>query len=177
MVWATVDSKTWKALKAKHPAHWERLHTFATRWRRSVGSVALLGPTGIGKSAACAALLARILDTSVERREVDFQWALGVRFVDAAELIVARRNSRLGSEADMVEDAKGATLLVLDELGFEASSPVPFEVVNERYRTGLPTIITTGRAEVEFSKRYGSAFIRRIRDRGTVLDFWEKKAP
>lgn len=180
MRWAHLGSEQWAKVEHKEP----RMGEFARRWNRNAGSTLILGPTGSGKTAAAIALLTRILNRASNPEETsrNVRWALGMRFVDAAELVVARRNSRLGDEADLVEKAKSASLLVLDELGFETFSQVPYEVVNARYMSGAPTIITSGLRRSrqggkyvdEFAARYGASFMRKITDRGGVINLWEK---
>jgi DNA replication protein DnaC len=175
MRWARLGTPEWGKVEAKE----RRVGEFVRRWNRDAGSVLILGPTGVGKTAAAIALMLRILNRAgkPEESERNVRWALGMKFVDASELVVARRNSKLGDEAGLVEQAKRASLLVLDELGFETFSQVPYEVVNARYLSGAPTIITSGlqssKRGNEFANRYGAAFMRRITDRGGVINLWE----
>lgn len=177
MRWARLGTPEWGKVEAKE----RRVGDFVRRWNRDAGSVLILGPTGAGKTAAAIALMFRILNraSKPEETERNVRWALGMKFIDASELGVARRNSKLGDEAGLVEQAKRASLLVLDEVGFEPFTQVPYEVVNARYLAGSPTIITSGllcskRKNVnEFAKRYGAAFMRRITDRGGIINLWE----
>lgn len=181
MRWARFGTPEWAKVEAAEP----RVAEFARRWNREAGSVLILGPTGAGKTAAAIALMMRVLSRAAkpEETERNARWAFGMKFIDAAELVVARRNSRLGDEASLVDQAKSASLLVLDELGFETFSAVPYEVINARYLSGAPTIITSGLRKFtrgkqvdEFAKRYGAAFMRRITDRGGVINLWEASA-
>jgi DNA replication protein DnaC len=139
----------------------------------------LLGETGKGKTVSVVALMHRILDRASEAgiSIVDYDWAKRMRFMSAPSLATARRNCALGEEAPLVIEAIMASLLVLDEVGFEVFDPTRdttlFEVLDARYLENKPTIVTSGRTEEEFRARYGAALMRRITDRGMVVNLWE----
>lgn len=169
----TTDPR-WEALTI-HP----RLRELACKWNRKRGAVLVLGDTGVGKTVSTAALLHRILDVASMPgiSLVDYDWARRVRYVSGLSLAIARRNSGLGEESWLVEDSMRASLLVLDELGFEVFDPkrdsTLLEVLDQRYLDNKPTIATSGRTETQFRERYGAAIMRRITDRGTVMNLWE----
>lgn len=154
------------------------------RWHRGLGNGLVTGPTGAGKTVSAAALIHRVLDRVCERgaTTTDFDFARRVRFVDASDLARARRESRLGEEPEILIEASRASLLIIDEMGFEPwhceRDRALFDVLNERYSQGGYTIVTTGRTEVEFRQRYGGALVRRIvdGDRGFVLNLFEEKS-
>lgn len=169
--WARLGSPEFDAIRSK------KARRFAAAWKAHSGSAILLGPTGVGKTAAMVALMNKILD-AVESKpmpESKARWACGMLFTSAADLVVARRNAALGAESPAVEKAVDCSILFLDELGFEAKSTVPFEVVDHRYLAGRPTIITSGLTQPELLTKYGAAFVRRITDRGVgIIDLWEE---
>lgn len=157
-------------------------------WRREAGSTVLWGRTGAGKTIAAVALMHRILD-HVLRNDVDRQmlrFAAGMRFVSALDLALDRRKHPLGkAEAPLVELAKKASLLVLDEVGYEVFEPgrdtTLFEIANDRFgKSQKPTIMTTGLdfrrdgRPVEgwdrFVSRYGEALWRRFRECGVEIE-------
>lgn len=146
-------------------------------WRGGDAGLLITGPSGCGKTTACVAKMRLILDTARDKdvpRE-KFKFAARMRFVVAADLAIARRQWPLGGgEAPAVEEAMRASLLVLDEIGYEstADTAVP-ETIDARYRRGLPTVVTTGLRFNEVEKRYGEATTRKFLGRGKVVDAWK----
>ncbi len=145
----------------------------AYAWKRAEGSMVLLGRTGAGKTACVVALARRIIETARGRRLplVDMQFAIGLRFISAKDLAQARREHKLGAgESPLEAMANRATLLILDELGYEPQIDSTIsDVVDARYRAGLPIIVTSGLTEVELAGRYGDAVKRRLCERGRVV--------
>lgn len=172
--WAREGSEAFGRVKI-HP-ECQRL----IKWHRGLGNGLVSGPTGAGKTVSAAALVHRILDRVCEHgaTTTDFDFARRIRFVDASDLARARRESKLGEEPEILTEACRASLLVIDEMGFEPwhceRDRALFDVLNERYSQGGHTIVTTGRTEAEFRARYGAALVRRIvdGDRGFVLDLF-----
>ena len=141
-------------------------------------SVVVSGDTGAGKTGGVEAMLYKWLDearSAIKSGPDDDKWP-GFRpsffFVSGHELVGARRNWKIGSEAPIVTEAKKTGLLILDELGFEPSSDLPFEVIDHRYRQRLVTIVTTGRKPNEFRDRYGDAMYRRLTEEGILIEDW-----
>lgn len=149
---------------------------WVTKWSRRAGSVVLTGRTGIGKTIAAVALLHRVLDSARDGKasQPDLRWASRSAFVSAQELAIDRRTHPLGEEAPLVERSKHASLLVLDEVGFEVFQPERdtslFEVLDQRYKQSSPTIVTTALNEQQLRKRYGEALVRRLLDVGKMLE-------
>lgn len=141
-------------------------------WRRRQGGLVLLGPTGCGKTTAAVALAYRILDVARDRAlpAAEMKFAAGMLFVSAKDLAVARRESKLGSMPALERAARGASLLILDELGYETRLDSTIDdLADLRYREGLPTIATSGLTEAEFAARYGDAVKRRLFERSVVV--------
>lgn len=147
-------------------------------YKRADGSLMLLGPTGVGKTAIATACALRVLDLGL-RGKLDrdaMKFAVGIRFVSALDMARVREDTRLGVKPPLMLEAERATLLILDEIGFEKRGTDPTivrDLMWDRARCGKPTIITSGktRAQLEnVSTGYGQPMIRRIEEVGMVID-------
>jgi DNA replication protein DnaC len=151
--------------KITHPG----LRTFAAREDAPTCSALLLGPTGIGKSAAAGLALRRAF---VGGRVSVGGLALergGLRSLPAAlwqyarALAHAARMHPLGQgECEAITNARGASLLILDDLGLERDPAEIVDVVHERYERNRPTWTTSGLTLPQLTERYGEAFVRRL---------------
>lgn len=126
----------------------------------------LVGHTGTGKTSLARAL---IQDMLREAENLDAPtWivdrAEGARYYSIPYIARARMRSKLGSEAPEFDDAMGATVLVLDELGGENKmhADVIEELIFDRIDAGRPTIITTGLSSAAIMERYSAGLARRI---------------
>lgn len=152
----------------------------ALGWRSSKGGqvhgLALLGPTGRGKSTAAHAICDRILRMA-DRGELageDFTRATKLRWTKGRDLADAARRHKLGDGRSPEErEARGASVLVIDELGYEGlvDDVIP-RLLDHRYEKGLPTIVTSGRKREALAERYGEATVRRFTERATVVECW-----
>jgi DNA replication protein DnaC len=138
-------------------------------------SLLICGETGVGKTGGVVARLYGWLDEAVAAAVPESD--VNIRrfephffFVTGHELAGSRRNWKLGEDCPIVLEAKRIELLILDELGFEPASELPFEVIDHRYRQRLVTIVTTGRKPKEFRDRYGDAMYRRLVENGALLE-------
>lgn len=127
------------------------------------GNLTLTGETGAGKTSLVYYAVARAIS--------DSEGAAKFLFVSAFDLGVARRNSRLGEEAELVEEALEAESLIVDDLGSEpaAHAEVLSYVISSRHEDDLETIVTTWMNADELGARYGHGVARRIRDRVTLV--------
>lgn len=145
-------------------------------WKAGDQGLILAGPSGSGKTSACVAKLRRILDLTRDKQvSLDkFRFAARIRFAVAADLALARRKWKLGDgESPAIEEAIGASLLVLDELGYEPTSDTAIpEIIDARSRRAAPTIVTTGLRFAEIQERYGEATARKMICRGKVVEAW-----
>ena len=94
----------------------------------------------------------------------------GARNIESIER--ARREFALGKgEATLVTECLDARLVVLDDIGQEASrgDTAIWDVVDGRYTKCRPTIVTSGLSPVELSDRYGAAFVRRLNQDGRAV--------
>lgn len=93
-------------------------------------------------------------------------------FVSALKLAMARAQSPLGSgEPEIVERARRADLLIVDDLGTERDitlSAVP-DVIHERHLEGLALWVTTWCTRDKLEARYGDGIARRVLERAIVL--------
>lgn len=128
------------------------------------GSRILLGPSGAGKSFSAQVLCHRLA------RRVD-----SIYWTTATNLVRSVRLWPLGSgECPVVERAKSAQFLVIDEWGPEPSDPdgILWEVINHRdaqKALRLRTLATSGRTETEWKERYGAALTRRLTEPGKLV--------
>ncbi len=91
-------------------------------------------------------------------------------FVSSFDLAKARREQRLGKgEADIIESAVKADLLLLDELCAERSVDTALdEVIRARWDNCLPTIYTCGFPRTQILE-YGAGVERRVTEGATVI--------
>lgn len=147
----------------------------ATQRALEASGIVWTGLSGSGKtSLACAAIRGRA--------EYEVSMAMHLRtttrptsmFLRASELAVASKHQSLGEGVpELVKQASGVDLLVLDELGSEPRSPHwtdVEDVVFARYERDLPTWYTTWTDADDIAKRYGDGFARRVFEKATVID-------
>lgn len=165
--------------------HSARILAAVDGWRWGHGSLVLLGPTGIGKTTAAVALVSRLVSEasalpSGHRRA---RAAHSVLFTSAQRLANARRESGLGiGRPSLVERACRVRLLVIDDLGAEPPGDVEIgAILDERYGSQRPVVVTAGLTKGDLATRYSAAFLRRVRECGrregvVVEDFTSRKA-
>ena len=120
--------------------------------------VVFSGPSGSGKTSLAVACL----------RE---RGPFGL-FVSALRLGTARIQAHAGQgEADLVERAIAAPLLLLDEVGGETKTATNAvrDVVFARHDEDRPTWITTGFKGQELAAMYGDGFLRRVTEGALVV--------
>lgn len=164
---------------AKHCADPKRAMDLIQRavWKRDNGNLLFVGPQRIGKTNTVIAIGNRLLDAA-ERPQLtrdDLDFLCGIRFVTGLDLARARSETSFGHEPALIRRAKNATLLILDEIGFEDDKFDPHavrDVVYHRYRMGRssPTLVTSGCTVAELAKRYGAAMVERLTDLGELID-------
>ena len=118
-----------------------------------------MGPSASGKS-SCAVARARASAESGRR----------VLFVSALELVVGRRELRLGQPFEALRDALRADLCLLDGLGEEdehdPGRSAFVDLIFGRHQHGRPTLITTGLTDDQLRRRYSDPLVRRLREEG-----------
>jgi hypothetical protein len=139
----------------------------ALNWRWGGGNLLLLGSTGLGKSTAAAILFRWLLQEGVRLAGKAWSSARFMAWFGAADLLAASREHPFGKgEAPDCQRACRASLLVLDDAGWDRDPGPCSLVLDERYRCGLPTVITSGKTEPELVAHYGAAVVRRMTETG-----------
>lgn len=144
-------------------------------------SAVLAGTTGAGKTSSVIAALRRLRNQA----EADaiatpglqatehpmLNMLAGMWWFTGSELASARRQHPMGQGVSpIVKNAKGAALLIIDELGYEDFSPELSEVIHLRESQRRPTIVTTGLTPAAFRTRYGDATWRKLTTDGLVIE-------
>jgi hypothetical protein len=137
---------------------------------RTTGNVIFMGETGRGKTVGAAHAVFSLW----QRRLAALEPLPKVLFVKHTEISNARRNSRLGQEAQLLDDAAEVEVLVIDDIGQgnDDRDTALFELVDRRYDTAKATIATTGLTVPEFETKVGEALLRRLLEtkrRGRLL--------
>jgi DNA replication protein DnaC len=150
-------------------------------WNREMGSMLVLGATEIGKSKFLTAAALRVLDLASTCDDQDsIRFAAGIRRVSALDIARAREQAKFGDEPEIVKVAKRATLLILDEVGFEDMRMDPYAVrdlLRARYEpVRLPTFVASGMTFAELETRYGVPTIRTLASKGIVIDLHPRTA-
>lgn len=164
-----------------------RLLRWAEGWGGDTGAI-LIGATAKGKTSAAVLGTRRIVTTSwIAAREralaADRGWSpatppqVTVRWASALELTDAERRHPLGEGLPpIVQGARTAPVLVLDDVGWERTPDAILGVLAARYARGAPTVLTSGLRWTELVRRYGEAALRRPLQAGgkagAVVDCW-----
>lgn len=151
-----------------------RLREAVATWDWEQGNLILMGPSDIGKTTAAAVLFRRLLGRGVASA-AEWPRSSSMQWFGAVELAGARREHPHGrGEAPDMVDASHASLLFLDDAGWDRDPQPVSEVLDARYKLGKPTIITTGRSRSGLAGHYGGPVVRRMLDAGgrasTVVD-------
>jgi len=133
--------------------------------RRAVAAprIAILGPSGAGKTSLAVALL----------RARSSRQSGAAKFFHAFELGLARSRHRLGDgEAALVEDAMTIPIALLDSVG-QDDSPRGIEAVRDvvlkRFADSKATIVTIDLSMDQVTSKFGDGFARRVLERATVI--------
>lgn len=137
---------------------------------RSVGTVALLGKAGCGKTAGAVALVSKWV------RDAGGEWPRKVRkdladFADSTEIDELARQSRLGDDPpERLRDWGRVPVLVLDDLGMETTfgSQAIGLLIARRHKEDLVTVFTSGLTSAQIHERYGAGVARRVLEAGAL---------
>lgn len=124
--------------------------------------VVLMGSTGVGKTSLACAILRHLI---VER---------GMRgtFADDLQLATARKNVRLGSEAELISRATLDDCVLVDDLGQAPGTDHTggaAYVIFERHAHMRTTLITTFCEPRQIADRFGAGIARRVFEGATVI--------
>lgn len=137
-------------------------------------TVLLAGGTGAGKTSLAAAMLGWHLDRATREgaTESEKDWGRRCLFVHARHLALARRQTPLGAEPELITRAREASVLLVDDLGQEAPSDKDdvVSLLSDRHADRRPTLVTYGFGLDELAARYGAQLERRLRDRAGLID-------
>jgi hypothetical protein len=138
------------------------LKAFARSFAFDQGAL-ILGETGVGKTVAAFMAARRYV---LAQREMTHRGLPNVVWAKAVDIGNARAQHRLGlHEAPLIEAAKRARVLVIDDLGWEADPKVVLDILAHRYDQGVYTLVTSGRTYQQLTDDaggYGKPAIRRI---------------
>lgn len=137
-------------------------------------NIVFTGRAGLGKTVLACGMGIALLERAITRGAR----VPKVLFVAALELGRARSTHRLGEdEPQIVVDAIGAELLIVDDFGAEAprESEAVVQVLHERHNANAKTWITTGLSMAEVGARYGGGVERRIFEGAVRIDCGAKK--
>lgn len=148
-------------------------------WRIGAASLVLLGATKIGKTTAAGWLFRRLVFEGVKHGGSAWDFARRLAWFDAEELSRSRREHPLGKgDAREIVEASTASLLFLDDAGWDRDPEAVSVVLNARYKAELPTLVTSGKTTDELTAHYGAAVVRRMLESGgkraTVVDCFPK---
>ncbi len=145
----------------------ERTEGFATR---PDGWLVLVGPSGSGKTHLAAA----IANASLERGEAAI-FSVVPDLLDHLRATFSP-SSDVGYD-EMFETIRNAPLLVLDDLGMQSSTPWAqeklFQVLNHRYNSRLPTVVTTNHRLEELDERLRFRLSDPSLSNVVLLEEWE----
>lgn len=116
--------------------------------------ITLVGPAGVGKTSLAAAL----------GKFFCHELALRGTYIDARSLSLARSQSPLGAEAELVTRALDVGVLLLDDLGLdgEVHNSAIVDVIYQRHASERVTLITTSLTPATAAQRYGDGIARRL---------------
>ena len=134
---------------------------YADNFRADSPSFLFWGGTGLGKTHLSLAIAGKAIEKG-----------MGVIYGSAQSFAVALERERFLREQDMAEDADvqsqltDCDLLILDDLGTEASSNYVksafYDIINSRMMKNKPTLISTNLTMKDLEKRYTPRFTSRI---------------
>ena len=134
---------------------------YADKFRADSPSFLFWGGTGLGKTHLSLAIAGKAIEKG-----------FGVVYGSAQSFAVALERERFLREQDMAEDADvqsqltDCDLLILDDLGTEASSNYVksafYDIINSRMMKNKPTLISTNLTMKDLEKRYTPRFTSRI---------------
>ena len=135
---------------------------WAEGWPERQGDLLLLGASGLGKTFLLRCMADRLLQKDAN-----------VLLVSAGRFLETARNHLFGQE-NVLEEMKGADVLMLDDLGSEPmmqniTIESLFDLIETRQNRSLPTVFSTNLNEEELRARYTERIASRITGRAKVI--------
>lgn len=174
------DRADWPEATQFRALVWSYAHSILNGTYNGQGWLVLCGGYGIGKSHLAAAVIHFLLEA--EWSEVYFRaWPSYLRRIkatwDRRKGAGADSNGQLETESEIVAELTHGGAVVIDDLDkIEVSDPgwsrgVLFEVLNTRYNSGLPTVVTINRSltDPRMGDLIGGAVVDRLFERAIVL--------
>lgn len=147
----------------------EKAKEYAVQFKgKGSGNLLLMGKTGLGKTHICCAIA----------REIAYA-GYSVLYTGAqamfADFSTERFRSGYGQNEDITSKYFDAELLIIDDLGTEATNQFSvsclYEVVNTRLVNGMPVIVNTNLTGAELRERYADRITSRFFGEYTVFLF------
>jgi DNA replication protein DnaC len=167
----------WAAIEAPEMAQRARPDAVATVrglfGQRLPLGVALVGPSGAGKTSLACAMLRRVHDAATfESPARVVERARRAWYVGAPALLDAvrawERNFSKGDPPELLAMARTASVLVLDNVDAGKQTDPIVQLVFDRHDRQRPTIVTTWMTRAEAANAYGDGWARRVYER--VID-------
>jgi hypothetical protein len=172
--WAKLDTRLRNVVDTWRPVVFDK-----ERPKAGV-SMVVFGVSGAGKSTSVWSALresVRHIRLEVEGGS-DFRGWCNVVWVSELQLVAEQAQRK----ADLFRKACAADVLILDELGHGnghvapiGQAPVIMALLSDRYDQGKTTSATVGLSPKALMEKYGTGVVRRLQERGTVLDLLEVK--
>lgn len=153
----------------------------AAAMAHAAGCLLLLGDPGTGKSLAAARwLLTPSCSLASWQCLISSKnggrWQFAGHGRGGTQWRTAKSLSRVQQyDQEAIDDLIKPSRLVLDDLGTEYLDKGGFllslidEIISERHRRDLPTVMTTNITAAEFAQRYGGRVVDRIRGSGSIV--------
>ncbi len=144
----------------------------------------IIGPRRIGKSKLLTAIGLRLLELAqaLDAPEGLVRLASGMRFINGIALARAAMDSGGWRNSTLYHEACSATLLLLDETGYEdqkSDSTLTRDILRMRYEVPSyrPTVMASGATLEELNDRYGEAAISTVWERGLLVNLHPTPIP
>lgn len=150
-----------RAIAMNAPEHFKAV---AEKWTPTGnGNLLLLGETRQFKSSVVASIFYRLLRAAWSNGGIEWEFARGFQWVRADDLereMQAHPHGR--GQCPAYNLAAGASLLFLDDLGWERDPSRLATLIADRYDHSRMIVATSGLTPEQLTKRYGEAVVRKL---------------
>ncbi|MBR5539074.1 MAG: ATP-binding protein [Clostridia bacterium] len=133
----------------------EIVRDYAENFSLKSGSLLFMGGTGLGKTHLSSAVAKTAIDRGYD-----------VLYTSAVNMVGDFENAKFYKDEADVSKYFDAELLILDDLGTEASNSITnsfiYNVIDTRICKGLPTIVSTNLGQRDIATRYGERVFSRL---------------